>query len=265
MEMHVKLIPCLSFSGASLVCFALALAATGCVEDAPAKLVEDAGSKGGSAAGSHGDSHVDAGRDGGSEPDQVRAALLPWKEGNTWTYRVTDNDEVSEKVTTIGPEEMVGGDGPHSGDTAFKVVTKKGAMDQTLSWQRDIDGRVVRLREQSFGAKTGELQLEEYWDPYKLHIDGTDEHLQAGAKWVEVYDETKVEPGMAPSTSTERDAWSVDTLSESVTVPAGTFDAIVLVKAGGSNLKTYWYVPGIGKIKETGGQTEELVSYEVAP
>ena len=59
-----------------------------------------------------------------------------------------------------------------------------------------MDGRVVRLREQSFGAKTGKLELEEYWDPYKLHIDGTDEHLQAGAKWVEVYEETKVEPGM---------------------------------------------------------------------
>ena len=37
------------------------------------------------------------------------------------------------------------------------------------------------------------------------------------------------------------------------------------MKAGGSNLKTYWYVPGVGKVKETGGQTEELVSYEVAP
>ena len=48
---------------------------------------------------------------------------------------------------------------------------------------------------------------------------------------------------MDPSTATERDAWSVDSTSESVTVPAGTFDAIVLVKAGGSNLKTYWYVP----------------------
>jgi hypothetical protein len=39
----------------------------------------------------------------------------------------------------------------------------------------------------------------------------------------------------------------------------------VLQKAGSSTAKTYWYVRGIGKVKETGGQTEELVSYEVQP
>ena len=63
----------------------------------------------------------------------------------------------------------------------------------------------------------------------------------------------------------ERDPWTVDAVSQMVTVPAGTFRAIVLTKAGGSSLKTYWYVPGVGKVKETGGQTEELVSYEVRP
>jgi hypothetical protein len=43
-------------------------------------------------------------------------------------------------------------------------------------------------------------------------------------------------------------------------VPAGTFDAIVLRKVGGSE-KRYWYVRGVGKVKETGGQVEELVSW----
>ena len=68
----------------------------------------------------------------------------------------------------------------------------------------------MRYREQSFGAKSGELKLEEHWDPYKLHIDGTAEHRKAGATWLEVYDETKLPVGEASSTSTERDRWTVD-------------------------------------------------------
>ena len=32
--------------------------------------------------------------------------------------------------------------------------------------------------------------------------------------------------------------------------------------AGGPS-KTFWYVAGVGKVREVGGQTEELQSYEV--
>jgi hypothetical protein len=190
---------------------------------------------------------------------------LPWKQGNTWTYRVTNNGEVSTKVVTIMAEEKVGGSGPNADETAFKVVTKKGELDQTISWQTTRgDDVVVRFREQSFHAMTGELELEEYWAPYKLHFDGSAAHTEAGATWLEDYEETKVPIDAEPQTQTERDRWRVDSPDEEVTVPAGTFRAVVVIKAGGTDLKTYWYVRGVGKVKETGGQTEELVSYEVA-
>jgi hypothetical protein len=39
----------------------------------------------------------------------------------------------------------------------------------------------------------------------------------------------------------------------------------VLIKSTATGSKTYWYVPGVGKVKETGGQTEELVSFDVDP
>jgi hypothetical protein len=122
----------------------------------------------------------------------------------------------------------------------------------------------VRFREQSFHAQTGALELEEHWSPYKLHFDGSDAHTRAAASWDEVYEETKHSPGASPETSSERDRWLVDSPEERVTVPAGTFRAVVVVKAAGAELKTYWYARGVGKVKETGGQTEELVSYEVS-
>jgi len=193
--------------------------------------------------------------------------VLPFVGGNSWTYRVTDNGEVTTKITTIGDAaEPVGGTGPHQDAMAFKVITKKGedSMDQTISWQAPMGDKVIRYREQSFSASTGELELEEHWDPYKLHIDGSAEHRVAGAVWIEDYFETKIPTGKEPTTAEQRDPWTVDIPRQMVTVPAGTFEAIVFQKAGGSSLKTYWYVPGVGKVKETGGQTEELVSYHVA-
>ena len=201
----------------------------------------------------------DAGGSGSGAP------FLPWKEGNTWTYRVTNNGEVSTKVVTIGAEEAIGGSGPYAAETAFKVVTKKGELDQTISWQALQGDAVVRYREQSFHATTGELELEEHWDPYKLHFDGSNEHTKATASWLEIYQETKIGVGEDDEvvTDEERDRWVVDSPEEEVTVPAGTFRAVVVQKAGGGDLKTYWYVRGVGKVRESGGQLEELVEYKV--
>jgi hypothetical protein len=201
---------------------------------------------------------------GGSQSD---APLLPWVSGNTWTYEVTQDAEVTTKVTTVGDEEPIGGSGPFSEQVANKVVTQKqSGADETISWQ-SLDGdRVVRHREQAFSASTDELELEEHWDPFKLHIDWSPEHTQVGASWLEEYQETKLPIGDTASTSTRRDRWSVIAVGEEVEVPAGTFtDTVVFQKVGGSTPKTYWYVRGVGKVKETGGQTEELVSFELVP
>ena len=193
--------------------------------------------------------------------------LLPWQTGNTWTYQVTAGADVSLKVTTVGAEEPIGGNGPHKDELALKVVTtKRGGADETVSWQKSDGKRVLRYREQAFMASTGALELEEYWDPYKLHIDWTAEHTTAEASWLEEYEETKLPVGDTPRTSTNFDRWVVRAVGEPVSVPAGTFsDTVVLEKIGGNTLKTYWYARGVGKVKETGGQTEELVDYEVKP
>ncbi|HMI88414.1 MAG TPA: hypothetical protein VK550_30235 [Polyangiaceae bacterium] len=201
---------------------------------------------------------------GGATCQRETGVLLPWKVGNKWTYKVTDNGEISQKVTTIEAAEPVGGSGPNADKMAYKVVTKKGIDDQTISWQAPDGDKVVRYREQSFGAMTKMLQLEEHWDPYKLHIDGTAEHLVANKVWVETYKETKLPAGSQATTATAMDAWQVVNECEVIQGLDKTYNALKVTKQGG-DLKTYWYVPGIGKVKETGGQTEELVKFEEAP
>jgi hypothetical protein len=206
-----------------------------------------------------GSSDPGANADGGNACERAMGQLLPWNVGNKWKYKVTQDGEVTEKITTIEAAEPVGGTGPNAAKMAFKVVTKKGPTDQTISWQAVEGDKVVRYREQSFGAQTGKLELEEHWDPYKLHIDGTAEHMVAGKVWVETYRETKLPANSQPVTTTAMDAWQVVAECEVVQVLDKTYNALKVTKQGG-DLKTYWYVPGIGKVKETGGQTEELVS-----
>jgi hypothetical protein len=201
---------------------------------------------------------------GGDASATAGEFLLPWATGNSWTYQVTEDGEVTTKVTTVGAVEPVMGSGPNQAVLANRTVTTKGERDETVSWQERVGDRVIRHREQSFKASTGELDVEEHWDPHKLHIDGSAERIVAGAHWTESYAETK-SLGAGGTTSAQRtDQWSVKAADEEVTVPAGTFRAVVFEKKS-TDIKTYWYAPGVGKVKETGGQTEELVSYQVMP
>ena len=70
------------------------------------------------------------------------------------------------------------------------------------------------------------------------------------------------------TTKDKSDQWTVEALDESVTVPAGTFTALRVYRVGeedGQASKRYWFVKGVGKVKEVGKQTEELMSYELTP
>jgi hypothetical protein len=209
-----------------------------------------------------------AGGGGGGEPQLE--PLLPWDVGNSWTYQVTKDGVTTIKTTTVGELEEVGGMGPNAGLMAYFVVTAKGSdsMDRTESWQApDPENplRIVRFRERAFGAMTGQLELEEHWDPAKLHVDGAAERTAAGASWLEDYEETKLSPGLSPTTHAVRDRWTVIADDETVEVPAGTFENVIhFRKSGGSSAKEYWYARGVGKLKETGSQLEELTAFELA-
>jgi hypothetical protein len=91
----------------------------------------------------------------------------------------------------------------------------------------------------------------------------TEERLTEGAEWVEAYRETKLPVGLTPTTTHSTERWRVVAADEAVEVPAGTFQALVVEKISGAAAKRYWFVSGIGKVKETGTQTEELTDYEL--
>jgi hypothetical protein len=225
-----------------------------------------AGRGGNSGAGTGGSPNAGTGGDpdAGEQPPPS-GSYFPFATGNTWMFQVTRTDGVTTKMQTIGPLEAVGGTGPNKDLMAFRVQSDKDeGADMTISWQVEADGKIVRYREQAFRASTGELSADEYWEPYKLRVDMNEERLIAGVTWTETYTQTKLPVGGAPTTGPASDRWRVVAVDEEVTVPAGTFDALVLEKLGGSSTKRYWFVRGIGKVKETGTQTEELMSYQLS-
>ena len=211
----------------------------------------------------------DAAPNKGTNNPSASGRMLPWNVGNKWTYRVTDGADISDKTTTIEAEEPVGGIGPNAALMAYRVVTRKGTMlnDETESWQAplaDTPDKVVRYREIAYSAKTGMMSQETHWNPYKLHVDGRAETLVQGSTWREDYEETKQSfDGTPTEVTTEADRWTVVSTDESVTVAGKTYDHAVHFQKFTNSAKDYWYGHGIGKLKETGSQTEELVSYEL--
>jgi hypothetical protein len=210
------------------------------------------------------------GGDAGSACDSD-GPLLPMAVGNRWTYRMTHPmNDVSMKTNMVDKMELVGGTGPNANKMAFHVVTSKltGLMtDTTESWQGVLaDDTVVRYRELAYAAGTMQMNLEEFWDPYKLRVDGSAAHIVKGATWNEMYGETKIAKGVTAPVAARNDGWVVD----DVDVPCGPVNGEMLscikmrkTRDGAMTGKTYWYARCVGKVREEGIGTEELVDYTV--
>ena len=211
------------------------------------------------------------GEPGGNDPDATptpgdEVRLLPLAVGAMWTYRVTDGEsgELKDKTTAVEAIESVGGE---KGDVeAFRVRTEK-TEGWTISWQQDLGSAIVRHREQAW-REEGTMKEEEYFLPSKLRVDETPSRVTVDATWQETYTEKRIDGDDGTFTTEDKvETWTVEAVDEEVTVPAGTFKAIRVRREGsssdGATLKTWWFAPGVGKIKETGGQTEELVSYDL--
>lgn len=215
---------------------------------------------------------------GGKEPGKEEATptptpgeelrLLPMVIGATWTYRVHDVETgvMEDKTRTIEAYEDIGDRKAGIMGFRMRVETVNG---YSLSWHEDLgpEGGVVRHRKQEFDLN-GVLDKEEYYEAHKIRVDESPEHRVTGATWTENYSQTKIKPGMPEETTPEVRTWYVIATSESITVPAGTFEALRVHRTSpaGETDKTYWFVEGIGTVKEidTGGDEDgELVSFTI--
>lgn len=191
--------------------------------------------------------------------------LLPLSIGATWTYLVTPlaGGASEVKTNTIEAFEEVGD--RKAGVMAFRARTEK--LDGiTTSWQQDSCDGIRRHREKSADL-SGTLLSDQFYVPDKIRVDEDPAHLVLGASWSTSYVEVEVDPVTSAVGSKDKtDLWTIEAVDEEVVVPAGTFSAIRIHRIGeeeGQAEKTYWYVKGVGKVKEIGKQTEELMSWSL--
>jgi hypothetical protein len=199
-----------------------------------------------------------------NQPGSTSGSYLPLATGNSWTFNVInhDTDETSLKTQSVEELEPVPG---NEAILAYRLRTGRGAL-ATVSWQEDRGGEIVRYMEQNFDF-SGSIAVTESYDPYKLRVDQRAEHTAAGASFMQAYNETHTDVVLATTTvRLKEEQWTVEAVDEAVTVPAGTFACLRLRRSGDPTqpIKTYFFARGVGKVKEMGGQTEELVSYDTA-
>jgi hypothetical protein len=107
-----------------------------------------------------------------------------------------------------------------------------------------------------------------YWesyDPGRFHLDETPAHIAAGANWTENYTQTHHDFNGTPVTPKQA-VWTVQNVAEQVTVPAGTFTCLRIVRQDtGDTPDYYWFARGVGKVKEQHTKLEELMSVSMPP
>jgi hypothetical protein len=200
---------------------------------------------------------------GDGTPGDPAQRYEPWAEGNVWTYTLTDPKGViptaTGKKTTVGAPADVGG--PHAGQTAFLVHVEQ--LTGSKDVYETIDGDLDIRYESTFYDAGGTVTSSDVDQPFRLKLDESAAHTTTGATFSTTFTETT--DGGAPSTKTEN--WRVVSDSEAITVTAGTFSALHIQRTSSSGkIQDYWYVRGVGKVRETGSgaQEEELESFTPA-
>lgn len=201
---------------------------------------------------------------------------FPMNVGYSWTYRVTAPERSRfvpyTKIQIVDGRRLVGV-APYAGETAFFVRTAKralaigGGFDQATSWQRWDGARLVRLREQAFSNGGALPSADTIWQPPRLRVDESPARLRVGLSWEENYEEVRNSASGAPVRFPRKDTWTVIALDESVTVPRGTYRCLHLRnenvprESNQVKQKHFWFARGVGKVKEVGDQTEELLDF----
>jgi len=190
--------------------------------------------------------------------------LAPYPVGARWVYRVKSGSREEIKTQTVGPLEPV----PPPPDGPWDLIghrisgeLRRGSMllERNDSWQQHDGLRAVRHHERRLDASGDELEAE-WWRPGRLRVD----EAKREPRWVEEFQSfmrlrEDAAAGVAREWRSNTDSWVA--LGEApCEVPAGIFSCFSFKR--GEN-KKFWFVRGIGKVKEEGrGVTEELLQFE---
>jgi len=185
---------------------------------------------------------------------------LPYQVGFTWEWRVTDL--TSGAVETKSQVIQETRDNPADHPPMFVQVTDKGG-GSTENWTRMDGDALVRLQQMDYNSLDALLRNTVY-DPSAIRLDESADRLTEGATYTEGYTEIEYD---STGTETRRadvtEEWEVLGVDVACDSPLGSFECLHIGRtrtAGGVAQKEYWFARGVGKIREEGGQIEQLTA-----
>ncbi len=208
---------------------------------------------------------------GQAEPPSASSEYFPMRAGSRWSYSHS-NGGWTEEITL----ERVDGES--------ELLEQRSEGDpggaSSRSELRLIDGDVLRVAEDQL--LNDQLVYSVVYDPGFLRFSSAWVSAEVGDTFTEEYERTETDVGQDASDPERRaHRYTIEALSEDVSVPAGTFRnclrvhrerALDLVPDGGAvgaqgeQEKLFWFAAGVGKVREENvitGSTEVLTRYEV--
>ena len=184
--------------------------------------------------------------------------LLPYAVGYSWTYEVTniDTQETSTKTQSV-LREM---DNPDDGMPVMVQETNK-VEGRTVSWMRTEGEALIRLQQEDYDP-AGALERTTVYDPGKIRLDESAERVAAGASFDESYTAVIYDPaGIETAREARTEQWQVLSVGQPCPGDFADYDCLQIQRARvGTPAKIFWFAPGIGKVRETGGQIEQLTA-----
>ncbi|MEM9461043.1 MAG: hypothetical protein AAGF11_43160 [Myxococcota bacterium] len=185
--------------------------------------------------------------------------LFPLRDGATWTYRHVSTDGTTwDEVVRMRQTT-------YQGVEAWQIEDNAGLDgENTISTiVRDGD-RVMRVHKEVLLGDAPVLSAD--YEPGFLRVD---------LGWVEgdsipwMYDRIEYdEAGTIVDEAVRLQVFTVESVSTSVTVPAGTFDCVQFLRRrpDTGESRRFWFSAGVGKVKHESlatGSTEELAEYAI--
>jgi hypothetical protein len=211
--------------------------------------------------------HPDGGppADAGADPDTSGIPLVLHAVFRYWVVDPTTATSDLESHTTEAIEDV------GSGRMAYRIRKTRLKGGTSMEYMQKFGALTVYYRDSNL-AGDGSLIRQDDYTPYRVRFDGSAQHTATGAQWSETYAQVEMSPTGGTVQSNQTAMWDVLGGDETVTITGtGTITpehttyahCVKVQRTVGNSTKTYWFARGIGKVKESGGQEEQLVSYSI--
>ena len=185
----------------------------------------------------------------GQEGAALAASYLPLEVGAVWRYAITrDDGRRGEGVVSV---DGVDYGGPNGGMAEYRV--REDLLDANHLELGGARGERVVLEQEEIDDRAGNVVDEESYDPPITVVDERADRLAVGAKWPEAFINTAPNAKGHPKSKRAEAKWEVESVTDQVSVPAGTFTCLRLRRAQKHHPPLIsWYAKGVGLVKQEG-------------